>query len=225
MALTSGKPDNTHAPQIIIVPEADVDSASHWQARWEARRDNCHWLDLGMWDAPHRNTWVNKLNLAIHRADGPVVLVAHGFGCVTVAWWAEYEQPAAGDPVVGALLVAPPDVERPGLDDRLARFGACPRSKLPFPSFLAASRNDPRCSHRTALSLARDWGSHFADMGEIGHIDAHSDLGAWPDGERLLNRLLLQGQIVPRAVSEFSAAFGGNAPARSSYHATARGRD
>src|SRR5690606_20981546 len=111
MAMTSGSLNGAQAPHIIIVPEADVDTADHWQARWEASRDNCHWLDLGMWDTPHRNTWVNKLNLAIYRADAPVVLVAHGFGCVTVAWWAEYEQPAEGRPVIGALLVAPPDVE------------------------------------------------------------------------------------------------------------------
>lgn len=207
------------APQIIIVPEAKVESAEHWQARWEAKRDNCHWLDLGMWGAPHRNTWVNKLNLAIYRADAPVVLVAHGFGCVTVAWWAEYEQPAVNHPVIGALLVAPPDVERPGLDERLSRFGACPRSKLPFRSFLAASRNDPSCSHRTAMSLARDWGSNFADMGEAGHIDAHSDLGDWSDGERLLDRLLAQDQAPPRTVAQFPAAFGAYPSIRTNFRA------
>ena len=199
MAKTSRKSHSFHKPQILIVPEADPDGPDHWQARWEIKRDNCQRLDLGMWDAPHRNTWVNKLNLAIYRANTPVVLVAHGFGCVTVAWWAEYERPAFGYPVAGALLVAPPDVERPGGDHRLARFGACPRNTLPFPSFLAASRNDPQCSYRTALSLARDWGSHFADMGESGHIDARADLGDWPEGERFLERLLAPCGRPPRA--------------------------
>jgi uncharacterized protein len=163
---------------------------ANWQSRWLARREDCSPVDLGMWDAPHRNTWVNKLNLAIHRANGPVVLVAHGLGCVTAAWWAEYEQPAYGDPVVGALLVSPPDVDRPGRDERLARLGACPRKELPFPSYLAISRNDPSCGYDTALALARDWGSHFADMGEIGGRDAQGNLGEWAEGERLLDRLL-----------------------------------
>lgn len=177
-------------PQILIISGEDIGSPAHWQSRWEARRDDCRRVDLGMWAAPHRNTWVNKLNLAIYRANGPVVLVAHDLGCVTVAWWAEYEQPAFCDPVVGALLVAPPDVDLPGRDERLARLGACPRKELPFPSYLAFSRSDTSCSYRTALGLARDWGSRFAEMSEIGHIDAQSNLGDWPEGERLLERLI-----------------------------------
>lgn len=177
-------------PKILLIPGLNNSGPDHWQSRWEARRGDCVRVDLGMWDAPHRNTWVNKLNLAICRADAPVVLVAHSLGCATVAWWAEYEQPAYGNPVVGALLVAPPDVERPGTDERLARFGACPRAELPFPSILVASRNDPYCSYRTALSLARDWGSHFAGVGEAGHINAESNLGDWAEGEYLLGRLL-----------------------------------
>lgn len=181
---------NEKQPVILIVPGIDNSGPDHWQTRWEARRDDCRRVDLGMWDKPHRNTWVNKLNLAIHRADGPVILVAHSLGCLTVAWWAEYEQPGFGNPVVGALLVAPPDVERPGPDERLARFGACPRSPLPFPGILAASRSDPYCTFRRALSLARDWNCRFVDCGDAGHINADSGLGDWREGERLLNRMI-----------------------------------
>ncbi len=202
------------APQILIVSGTDTSGPAHcpthWQSHWQAKWDNCRSVDLGMWDAPHRNTWINKLNLAIHRANGPVVLVAHGLGCVTVAWWAEYEQPAYCDPVIGALLVAPPDVDRPGRDDRLARLGACPRKELPFPSYLVASRNDPYCTYRTALALARDWGSRFADMSEIGHVDAQSNPGDWPEGERLLERLLAEHS--PRGQAKQGAAAGADPP-------------
>jgi predicted alpha/beta hydrolase family esterase len=119
-----------------------------------------------------------------------VILVAHSLGCLAVAWWAEYEQPMHGNPVVGALLAAPPDVDRPGTDARLSRFGACPRKELPFRSFLAASRDDPFCSLRTAQMLAGDWGSRFAFAGEIGHINAESGLGDWRFGKQLLGQLL-----------------------------------
>jgi uncharacterized protein len=179
-------------PLVLIVPEADNDGPEHWQSLWQRKRADCRGIDLGMWDNPHRNTWVNKLNLAIHRADRPVVLVAHGLGCLAVAWWAEYERPAFGHPVVGALLVAPPDVDRPGRDARLARFGACSRQVLPFASFLVASHDDPLGSYRTARALARDWGCRFADAGAVGHIDAQSEIGDWPFGERLLDQLLLE---------------------------------
>src|SRR5690606_9112786 len=177
-------------PLILIVPGLNNSNPDHWQSRWQDQRDDCHRVDLGMWENPHRNTWVNKLNLAIHRAGRPVILVAHSLGCLAVAWWAEYEKPEAGNPVVGALLAAPPDVDRPGADPRLSRFGFCPRNPLPFPSFLAASEDDHYCKLRTARMLARDWGSRFALAGAVGHINADSGLGDWPFGRLLLDQLL-----------------------------------
>lgn len=176
-------------PLILMVPGLNNSGPDHWQTRWESELPDCERVDLGMWDHPHRNTWVNKLNLAIARAGRPVILVAHSLGCLTVAWWAEYEQPGPDSNVAGALLVAPPDVDRPGLDSRVARFGACPRQPLPFPAFLVASRNDPWCSARSAVELARDWECRFADAGEVGHINAESRLGDWAFGKALLRNL------------------------------------
>jgi len=177
-------------PQVLIVPGLNDSGPDHWQTHWLESLPDADKVDLGMWDNPHRNTWVNKLNLAIHRARRPVVLVAHSLGCATVAWWAEYEQPGPDSGVIGALLAAPPDLDRPGLDPRLARFSACPRRELPFPSILAASRTDPYCHPRTAIAIARDWGSRFADVGEAGHINAASRLGDWAEGKRLLQQLI-----------------------------------
>jgi predicted alpha/beta hydrolase family esterase len=185
-------------PLILLIPGLHDSGPDHWQTRWEHKLANVQRVELGMWDDPHRNTWVNKLNLAIYRANRPVVLAAHSLGCLTVAWWAEYERPTADSGVIGALLVAPPDVDRPGLDDRLARFGACPRGELPFPSVVVASQDDPYCSQRTAIALARDWGSRFADAGAVGHINADSDLGDWPLGERLLEQLMRGRGPLPR---------------------------
>jgi predicted alpha/beta hydrolase family esterase len=182
-------------PLILIIPGAPNEDANHWQTRWQNKRPGCERVDLGMWDGPHRNTWVNKLNLAIRRAERPVLLVAHGLSCLAVAWWAEYEQPVPGDPVIGALLVAPPDVDRPGRDPRVARLGACSRGPLPFSSFLVASHDDPWCNYRTARALANDWGSRFADAGAVGHIGADAALGDWPFGERLLEQLLIEHRL------------------------------
>lgn len=180
-------------PLILLVPGLHDSGPDHWQTRWETERPDARRVELGMWDDPHRNTWVNKLNLAIHRAGRPVVLVAHSLGCLAVAWWAEYERPEFGNPVIGALLVAPPDVDHPGADPRLARFSACPRQELPFPSFLVASRNDPWCNQRTAYALARDWGCRFADAGDAGHINAEAGVGDWAFGQALLKQLLREG--------------------------------
>lgn len=177
-------------PLILIIPGLGNSNEHHWQSHWEARVPDCERVDLGMWDDPRRNTWVNKINLAIHRSGRPVILVAHSLGCLAAAWWAEYEQPAADNPVVGALLVAPPDAERAGVDPRVARFAPVPRRALPFPAFLAASANDPWCSLARARGLAEDWGATFAHAGAIGHINADSGIGAWDFGLVLLGQLL-----------------------------------
>lgn len=190
-ALQATHSSSNSDPLILIVPESADAGSDHWQTRWERRRDNCRRLDLGMWDEPHRNTWINKLNLAIYRADRPVLLVAHGLGCLTVAWWAEYERPTAGGAVVGALLVAPPDPDRAPVDDpRLAKFASCPRRPLPFPAFVVASADDPGCSVRGAAQLAREWDCRLADAGPAGHLDANSNVGDWALGRRLVGQLL-----------------------------------
>jgi uncharacterized protein len=182
-------------PLILTIPGLGNSGPGHWQTRWEELLPGCHRIDLGLWDDPHRNTWVNKINLAIQRANRPVVLVAHSLGCHALAWWAHYEQPdsaAEGGKVIGALLVAPPDVEEHPLDRRLTRFAPVPDAPLPFRAVLAASRNDPYMPFHAARKLAQTWGAGFADAGAIGHINAQSDIGDWAFGRLLLNRLLPQ---------------------------------
>lgn len=183
-------PQNPADPLILIVPGLNDSGPDHWQTHWENSVPGCERVDLGMWDKPHRNTWVNRLNLAIYRAGQPVVLVAHSLGCHAVAWWAEYEQPGPSSNVVGALLVAPPDVEQPGLDPRIARFGPLTPGPFPFPTILAASHNDPYLRFVDARRMAKQWGSHLVDAGRIGHINAQSDIGDWPFGMMLLDQLL-----------------------------------
>lgn len=191
---TSAQGRTTSGPLILTVPGLANSGPDHWQTRWEQDRPDCHRVELGMWDRPHRNTWVNQLNLAIHRAASgsgrPVVLVAHSLGCLAVAWWARYERPAPDHPVIGALLVAPPEVDFFPLDERLSQFSPTPTEVLPFRSILVASRNDPYMGIHTARQLARAWGSAFADAGEAGHINAESGLGDWAFGQVLLERLL-----------------------------------
>ncbi len=193
-------------PLILIIPGLGNSGPGHWQTLWKAKIPDCERVELGMWDDPHRNTWVNKINLAVHRAGRPVILVAHSLGCQAVAWWARYEQPDIGNPVVGALLVAPPDVEREGVDERLARFAPAPRETLPFPSFLAASENDRYCSLRTARRLASDWGATFAYAGSVGHINADSGIEDWAFGQLLLAQLLREHHSRHAAASEEGGA-------------------
>ena len=203
--------EQTHAtqrdPVILTVPGLGNSGPAHWQTRWEETLPDCRRVELGLWDDPHRNTWVNKINLAIERAERPVVLVAHSLGCHAVAWWAEYERLSGAAnlaKVVGALLVAPPDVEEAPIDRRLTRFAPVPESELPFRSVLVASRDDPYMPFGQARALARTWGASFADAGAAGHINARSGLGEWTFGRLLLNRLLPR----PLSLDEGTARYG-----------------
>lgn len=176
-------------PLLLTVPGIDNSGPRHWQTRWERELEDCHRVELGMWSRPHRNTWVNRLNAAITDAGRPVILIAHSLGCHAVAWWNELEQQPGGR-VAGALLVAPPWLGDAPHDERLTAFAPVPRARLRFPAILAASHDDPFASFGQSRKMARQWGCRFVDAGWLGHINADSDIGSWPFGKYLLDRLL-----------------------------------
>ena len=186
-------------PAVLLVPGLDGSGPGHWQTRWEEEIEGSRKVDLGMWDNPHRNTWINKLNLAVQRAGRPVVIVAHSLGCLVTAWWAKFEQPGWSTPVVGALLVAPPEVDFFPRDERLLRFSPTPSDALPFPSILVGSRNDPWVGLDTSRMLARQWGSEFVDAGNVGHINVESGAGNWTFGRDLLDKLIGRQVTSPQA--------------------------
>lgn len=177
-------------PTVLTVPGLGGSGPAHWQTLWEKSRPDTARIELGMWDRPHRNAWVTKIDQAVAAARAPVILVAHSLGCVAVAWWASLSPQPYGWPVAGALLVAPADVDRAGVAAELEPFAPAPKQALPFPSIVVASTDDPWITVDRAHSLAVDWGSHFVDYGAAGHINAASGLGQWPEGLELLDRVI-----------------------------------
>ncbi|QNA83414.1 alpha/beta hydrolase [Sphingomonas sp. So64.6b] len=180
-------------PTILTVPGLGGSGPSHWQTLWESSRPDTVRVELGMWNTPHRNAWVTKLDQAIRRAQAPVILAGHSLGCLAIAWWAELTRQPYGWPVAGALLVAPADADRAKAQDELKAFGPTPSTPLPFPSIVVASRDDPWIDIDRAHSLAVSWGSHFVDAGEQGHLNAASGIGWWSEGQELLERVIAAG--------------------------------
>jgi predicted alpha/beta hydrolase family esterase len=124
--------------------------------------------------------------------DGPLILVAHSGGVIMVAHWAQQSQ----RPVQGALLATPPDFERPMPEGyptiaalRAAGWLPVPRKRLPFPSIVAASLNDPLGSIERVAELAQAWGSRFVDIGRVGHLNPASGFGKWPLAEVFVRHL------------------------------------
>lgn len=188
-------------PTILTVPGLGGSGPSHWQTLWEDARPDTVRVELGMWNTPHRNSWVTKLDEAIRQAQAPVILAAHSLGCLAVAWWAELSPQPYGWPVAGALLVAPADVDRTGAHGELKGFAPTPRTPLPFPSIVVASTDDPWIAPERAHSLAVDWGSHFVDAGAQGHLNAASGIGWWHEGQELLDRVIAASGIVGKPLS------------------------
>jgi hypothetical protein len=105
-----------------------------------------------------------------------------------VAAWAAHSRNTHH--VKGALLVAPGDVEGKVLRPVLGNWSPVPRQILPFKSILVASLDDPNCSFERAQSFASAWGSRLVDSGKVGHVNAESGLGDWPQGRTLLDELI-----------------------------------
>ena len=174
---------STDAPTVVMVPGWRNSGPGHWQTLWCDRLPRCLRVVQDDWDFPRRTAWVERLTETLERQRGPTVLVAHSLGCIAVA----HLPLAAVRRVVGALLVAPADPERRGV---LCDFAPVPHRRLPYPSVLVASTNDPYCPPRLAGAYARAWGSRFLRLPGAGHINVASGHGEWPEGRALLSSLL-----------------------------------
>ena len=118
----------------------------HWQTLLEARLPNARSVPRMERDKLSCAAWVAALDRSLATIDGPVILVAHSAGVLITAHWALEHHRA----IRGALLATPPDLTRPlpagyPAQEVLLANGwlPTPRARLPFPSIVAASTNDP----------------------------------------------------------------------------------
>ena len=174
-------------PLILLLPGWQDSGPGHWQTEWE-RVYGDQRVQQHDWMRPLRGDWSARLEEVVADAPGDVVLAAHSLGCILTAWWAAHTRHA--HKVRGALLVAPGDVERPDLSAQLRGWAPIACQALPFRAVLVGSRNDPYCGFERAQALAQDWGARFVDLGNSGHVNAESGLGAWPEGRVLLHSLM-----------------------------------
>jgi len=172
---------------ILIIPGYTGAGPDHWQSRWENSLSTAKRVEQAQWSKPVREDWVQQVEAAIHKADKPVVLIAHSLGVPTAVFALEKQHRK----VKGAFFVAPPDVSNPSIRPKhLMTFGPYPRKRLPVPSVVIASQNDEYSSFEKAEEIARLWGSLFIDAGNSGHINAQSGHGPWPEGSMVFAQFL-----------------------------------
>ncbi len=165
----------------ILLPGIYNSGPTHWQTLWEHDPAFMRFAPSD-WDAPRRADWVTALDSAVDAAPKPPVLVAHSLACLLVPIWAA-ESDAR---VAGAMLVAPVDPASEEFPEAAGEFARFPRDRLPFPSLVVGSADDPYADAAFARTFAEDLGAEFVVAGALGHINADSGLGDWPQGRELL---------------------------------------
>jgi predicted alpha/beta hydrolase family esterase len=175
---------------IIMVPGWSGSGPEHWQSIWEREHSGYRRVEMRNWQSVERADWVGAVERTLADVSGAVVLVAHSLGCLSVAWWAARQRGAATR-VIGAMLVAPPNLaSSPGLLPALESFASPPALALPFPSLVAASENDPYATFEEAANMASTWGSELRNAGLAGHINTASGHGPWPEGRQSLQQFI-----------------------------------
>jgi uncharacterized protein len=172
--------------RVLLLPGWLDSGPAHWQSRWQALHGDVR-VQQSDWLWPKRGDWMARLEEVLLDDDRPALLAAHSLGCQLVAAWAAHSKHTAR--VAGALLVAPPDIEREDMPPNLLPWRPIVRACLPFASIAVTSSDDLYCDRERGVATARDWGSVRVEIGAHGHINGESGLGDWPEGRALLDRL------------------------------------
>jgi len=192
-----------NAPTVLIVPGLRDHVDAHWQTLL-ARELEAHGRQVRTVPPMGREDLdcarrVEAIDRALDEIPEPPIVVAHSGGVIMFAHWARMHD----RPIRGALLATPPDFEQAMPDGyptiealRAGGWLPVPCTPLPFPSIVAASRNDPLGRIERVAELARAWGSRVDDLGDVGHLNPASGFGAWPRADAYITEL---AALRPRA--------------------------
>lgn len=165
----------------VLVPGRYNSGPEHWQSIWEREMPIWKRIEQRDWNDPDVHRWVGSLARVLARCRHPALLAGHSLGALA-SCRASLE---AGGRIAGLLLVAPAEPSRFDAQDDV------PECRLPVPSLLVASRNDPFMDFARAEHWSRVWGSELVDLGgDAGHVNAESGFGPWRFGRVLMARLV-----------------------------------
>lgn len=170
----------------LTIPGYTGSGSRHWLTLWELNYKNFQRMEEEDWNRPDCARWTATLGDQIDEIDGTVVLVAHSLGCNTAVQWMNRQ---FDKKVRAAFLVAPADPDNPNFPPAATGYNALPLDRLPVPSSVVVSSNDPYLDLNRASFFAKSWNSELHNVIEGGHLDSDSKLGLWPEGKKLLDEL------------------------------------
>lgn len=184
---------SSSTPALLIVPGLRDHVEDHWQTILARKLPNTRVIPPLEQDKLSCSARVQALDQALAGITGPVVLVAHSAGVMITVHWARHHKRE----IKGALLAAPPDFESPlpggypTIDVlRENEWLPTPHTRLPFPSIVAASTNDPLARFERVAAMANAWGSRLVDIGAVGHLNPAAGFGEWPRAVEFVRELI-----------------------------------
>jgi predicted alpha/beta hydrolase family esterase len=183
------------AYRVLIVPGLHNSGPGHWQSRWEKLYPDAERVEQDDWEQPDLLRWSRRLDEVLNRSTQPTIVIAHSFGCLASVHAASCDR----HNLTCALLVAPADPDKFGVAEKLLD------ARLPCPSIVVGSSNDPWMASKRAAYWADSWGSGFLNGGPLGHINADSNLGVWKSGLQQLSLLLRLSDAFATSVSSSDA--------------------
>jgi uncharacterized protein len=177
--------------RVLLVPGGGDSGPDHWHTYWQSEDARFERVIQSDWNKGSRDDWVAALDRHVSSSNQPTVLVPYSLGNIVVCHWAASASPSTNR-VLGALLVAPADVEAEWAPkgSLYREFRPIPKNALPFATELVASTNDPFLSLARAEEFALAWGSRLHIIEALGHIGSQSRLGNWSEGRRLLDEMI-----------------------------------
>lgn len=171
----------------VIIPGLHNSDENHWQSHLEkANLQDYLRIHQENWDEPDCATWIEKIEIdLVDQNHSELILIGHSIGCIAILKWFEL----FGQPIKGALLVAPSDAEKEGYPTYITGFNPIPMTRLPFPSIVVGSSNDYVTSLSRTKEFAAQWGSRLVLLEDAGHIESKSGFGRWDLGVQLIQEL------------------------------------
>jgi uncharacterized protein len=182
--------------RLLIVPGLGNSDPTHWQSWLQARHPGAVRVEQRDWREPAIDDWAEQVGASLKAAGpGPWLAVAHSFGCLALA---RYLQTNGTADLRAALLVAPADPQRFGLQDCLRG------DPLPLRSTWVGSTNDSWMAFERSREWAQRFGCRWLNLGAVGHINVEAGFGPLPLAARWVEA---EAQRVERQRRAERAAF------------------
>jgi len=163
------------APRLLIIPGLRDSGPAHWQTWLQQQHRDARRVVQRDFSHPDLERWAERIQRTVDNAGGAWIAVAHSFGVLALV---RHLAENPDSPIRQALLVAPAEPDKFGIAEWL------PHGRLPIPTTLICSQNDPWMSAVSATRWAMRWGSHLSNLGPVGHINAESGFGPFPLAQR-----------------------------------------